>query len=140
MRIQALALLKGPQVDDGGDVAFGGADPQRLPDRDAVRGRPRPNTRSLRNQTTLFSYTSSPSLNPFSAQNSWTGEARREPKNLSKGSTAADVRPPDVADRGCLGSYALFVFLERASRALRKKLDVEGRPKAARVGGRVRRG
>jgi len=30
----------------------------------------RPNTRSLRNKTTLFSYTSSPSSNPFSARNS----------------------------------------------------------------------
>jgi hypothetical protein len=41
VRIQALALLKGSQVDDGGDVTLDGAHPERLPDRGAVRGRPR---------------------------------------------------------------------------------------------------
>jgi hypothetical protein len=40
VRIQALALLKGPQVDDGGDISLDGANPERLPDRGAVRGRP----------------------------------------------------------------------------------------------------
>jgi hypothetical protein len=40
VRIQALALLKGPQVDDGGDVGLDGVDPERLPDRGAVRGCP----------------------------------------------------------------------------------------------------
>jgi hypothetical protein len=70
VRIQALALLKRPQVDDGSDVAFDDADPQRLPDRDAVRSRPR--LRILRGpdlapqhpvvkEPDLISYTSSPS-------------------------------------------------------------------------------
>ena len=40
VRIQALALLEGPQVDDGGDVGLNGADPERLPDGGAVCGRP----------------------------------------------------------------------------------------------------
>ncbi|KAF2189892.1 hypothetical protein K469DRAFT_762641 [Zopfia rhizophila CBS 207.26] len=47
-------------------------------------------TRSLRNQITLFSYTSSPSSNPFSAQNS--------------------------CHSLCLGSYVLFVFLGRITK------------------------
>jgi hypothetical protein len=41
VRIQALTLLKGPQIDDGGDIALNGAHPERLPNRDTVRGRPR---------------------------------------------------------------------------------------------------
>jgi hypothetical protein len=40
VRVQALALLKGPQVDDGDDVGLNGVHPKRLPNRGAVRGRP----------------------------------------------------------------------------------------------------
>ena len=78
--IQALALLKGSQIDDGGDVGLDGVDPERLPDRAPFAVvRPftyrearisRASTRSLRNQTTLFSDTSSPSLKLLSAQKS----------------------------------------------------------------------
>jgi hypothetical protein len=40
VRIQALTLLEGPQVDDGGDVGLDSVHPERLSDRRAVRGRP----------------------------------------------------------------------------------------------------
>jgi len=53
--------------------------------------------------------------------------------SLKGGPPPRDVRPhltsPDrgllTHDSRCLGSYALFVFLGRARRALREKLDVE---------------
>jgi hypothetical protein len=40
MRIQTHTLLKGSQADGGGDIGLDGANPERLPDRDVVRGRP----------------------------------------------------------------------------------------------------
>jgi hypothetical protein len=67
-------------------------------------------------------------------QNSSTEEVCREPKGLSKGATAADVRPSDVPDRGlltrhsrCLGPYVLFVFWGRVSRKARRRRPPDGR-------------
>jgi hypothetical protein len=160
VRIQALALLKGPQIDDGGDVGLDGADPKRLPDRGAVRGRPPlhvPRGPDLSSQHVvveepdhlIFGHELAV-LEALVGAEFLDGGRHAVSREISpKKGTPAAGRPatPDVppterylpAIPAALGSYALFVFLGRVSRPLREKLDVEGRPTVSRVGGGVGR-